>query len=126
MVVEVFVPSVSIESGIEEIRAQVAVPRLSELRHRFSNGELPVLLQLSDVIKITFCEIRSVVDVLGHPDLCSSRSSVLPSSLHQTQFVFLTLHSSTISAGDVFFKGKNFITLCTSIADHVSINAAIF
>ncbi|GBN62002.1 hypothetical protein AVEN_205205-1 [Araneus ventricosus] len=49
-----------------------------------------MFLQRSEEMKITWCEIRTVVDVLLRPDHCMSRTSVLPSSnfLHQNQTCF--------------------------------------
>ncbi|GBM09875.1 hypothetical protein AVEN_241203-1 [Araneus ventricosus] len=49
-----------------------------------------VLLQRSEEMKITSCEIRPVVDVLDLPYLCSSGTSVLSSSnyLHRNHTCF--------------------------------------
>ncbi|GBN91442.1 hypothetical protein AVEN_258546-1 [Araneus ventricosus] len=116
MVVVEFVPSVNqfIETSIKEIRVQVA----ETLNDGFRNFDIVpematclVIIQRSEEMKITWCEIRDVVDVLGRTDLCPSRTSVLPSSnsLHQNPTIFVTLHSITISAGNVFFKRKNFL-----------------
>lgn len=76
--------------------------------------------------------LLSVVDVLGVPDLCSSRISVLSfsNSVHQSHTCFydITLAPYTpstcrwISAGNRFFRHKNIIKLLTSMAGHVSIN----
>ncbi|GBL96698.1 hypothetical protein AVEN_111839-1 [Araneus ventricosus] len=95
MFVEVFVPSVnqSIETGLEGIRVQVAEP-LNDYILNFGIGSemaiCQVLLQWSEEIKITWCDIRAVVEVLGRPDLFSSRTSVLPSSnsLHRNPDLF--------------------------------------
>ncbi|GBL72479.1 hypothetical protein AVEN_115394-1 [Araneus ventricosus] len=62
MVVEAFVPSVnqSIETGIEEIRVQIAEP-LNDGFLNFGIGfEIQVLYQRSEDMKITWCEIRAV------------------------------------------------------------------
>ncbi|GBO22242.1 hypothetical protein AVEN_121008-1 [Araneus ventricosus] len=95
MVVEAFVSSVnqSIETAVEEIRVQVAEP--------FNDGFLnfgigfemvtcQVPLQWSEEMKIAWCEIRAVVDVLGHRHHCSSCTYVLPNSnsLHQNHTCF--------------------------------------
>ncbi|GBN14458.1 hypothetical protein AVEN_170066-1 [Araneus ventricosus] len=59
MVVEAFVPSVnqSIETGVEEIRLQVAEP----INEGFLNfGISSVLLKRSEEMKITRCEIRAL------------------------------------------------------------------
>ncbi|GBN82727.1 hypothetical protein AVEN_228418-1 [Araneus ventricosus] len=91
MVVEAFMPSVnqSIEMGIEEIRVQVAEP-LNDGFLNFGIGYEMATCQRSEEMKITWCEIRAVVDVLGRPNLCSSRTSVPPSSnsLHQYHTCF--------------------------------------
>ncbi|GBL61168.1 hypothetical protein AVEN_211934-1 [Araneus ventricosus] len=100
MVMEAFVPSVnySIETGVEENRVQVT----ESLNYGFLNfgigsemASCQVLLQGSEDMKITCCEIRDVMDVLGRPDLCSSSEFVLPSSnslkQNHTYFRELTL-----------------------------------
>ncbi|GBM47432.1 hypothetical protein AVEN_175610-1 [Araneus ventricosus] len=78
MVVEAFVPSVnqSIETDKEEIKAEMTTCQ--------------VLLQRSEDMKITWCEIQPVVDKLCRSDQGSSRVSVLPSSnsLHQNHTCF--------------------------------------
>ncbi|GBM52425.1 hypothetical protein AVEN_105027-1 [Araneus ventricosus] len=79
----------SIETGMEEIRVHA-----EQLNDGFLNFGIcsemttcQVLLQQSEEMKITWCHIRAVVDVLGRPDLCSSRTSFPPCSnfLHHHQ-----------------------------------------
>ncbi|GBN72379.1 hypothetical protein AVEN_149271-1 [Araneus ventricosus] len=65
MVFEAFVPSVnqSIETGIEEIRVQVAEPLNDGFLHFGIGSEMAtfqVLLQRSEEMKITWYEIRAV------------------------------------------------------------------
>ncbi|GBL75405.1 hypothetical protein AVEN_194597-1 [Araneus ventricosus] len=95
MIVEEFVPSVnqSIENGIEEIRVQVAESFYYGFLNfgiGFEMATCQMFLRRSEELKIAWCEIWAVMDVLGHPDHCSSRTSVLPSSysLHQKQTCF--------------------------------------
>ncbi|GBM09584.1 hypothetical protein AVEN_29435-1 [Araneus ventricosus] len=77
MIVGVFLRSVnqSIETGIEEIRVQVAEPLIDGFLNFGIGSEMAtcrVLLQWSEDTKITWCEIRTV----GRPDLWSSRTYV--------------------------------------------------
>ncbi|GBM77601.1 hypothetical protein AVEN_165628-1 [Araneus ventricosus] len=101
MAVEAFVPSVnqSFEIGIEEIKVQVVEP-LNDGFLNFGIGSemtaCQVLLQLSEEMKITWCEIRAIGRLFRRSALCSSRTSFLHSSnsLHRNPTSF---HGITLS-----------------------------
>jgi hypothetical protein len=91
------------------------------------------LLCLSLLIRASVWHtLSSIVDMLGHQGCCLLSTSVLPypKALHQPVSVTIyTLLTSTnwqwISTNTAAFKCKNWITLCTSIFDHVCSRPAI-
>ncbi|GBN94332.1 hypothetical protein AVEN_47723-1 [Araneus ventricosus] len=92
MVVEAFVPSVnqSMETGIEEIRVQVAEPLNEGVLHFHIDSKMAtcqVLLQRSEEMKITGCEIRTVARVFQC--LCGGRAR----QCRVSRPIFVTLHS---------------------------------
>ncbi|GBL98580.1 hypothetical protein AVEN_274104-1 [Araneus ventricosus] len=118
MIVEAFVSSVnqSIETVIVEIRIQIAW----SLKDGFLNktATCQVLLQRSEEMKITWCEIRAVGRV-PH-----DAPTFRPLYRYHTEKKHLPPNIA-LNAGETI-PFACLITLRTSIADHISANAAIF
>ncbi|GBN01099.1 hypothetical protein AVEN_198810-1 [Araneus ventricosus] len=95
MIVKAFVPSVnqSIEIAIEEISVHVTEPLNDGFLNFVVGSEMAtcqLLLQQSEEMKITWCDSRAVVDVLGRYGVRLAHLTDLPSSkfLHQNYVCF--------------------------------------